>query len=104
MIRHALATGKPTILGTKMKCRYHNKINTDKHYFEIDCDVYSSEIAKKLISLIKKYTKDLAFDVAFILEGGGPEELPERILAGVDFSKVDVSKARVIDGVDPGNT
>jgi len=46
MIRHALSTGKPTILGTKMKCKYYNKINTEKHYFEIDCDVYSSEIAK----------------------------------------------------------
>jgi len=53
--------------------------------------------------LIKKYTKDLAFDCAFILEGGGTEELPERILAGVDFSKVDVSKARVLEGVDPGH-
>jgi len=103
MIRHALSTGKPTILGTKMKCKYFNKINTDKHYFEIDCDVHSSEIAKKLIGLIKKYAKDLSFDCAFILEGADPSELPERIFAGINFSKVDVQKGRVLEGVDPGH-
>jgi len=94
IMRHALSTGKPTILGTKLTCRYHNHINEDKHYFEIDCDVHSSEIAKKLIGLIKGSTKDLSFDCAFLLEGRDPSELPERILAGVNFSKVNTEVAR----------
>eukprot|EP01088_Endostelium_zonatum_P020957 TRINITY_DN7986_c0_g1_i1.p1 TRINITY_DN7986_c0_g1~~TRINITY_DN7986_c0_g1_i1.p1 ORF type:complete len:277 (-),score=56.75 TRINITY_DN7986_c0_g1_i1:99-929(-) len=94
VMRHALATGKPTILGTKLTCRYHNHINDDKHYFEIDCDVHSSEIAKRLIGLIKGSTKDLSFDCAFLLEGRDQSELPERILAGVNFSKVNTEVAR----------
>jgi len=102
MIRTALMTGKPAILGTKMTCKYQNHIN-DKNYYEIDCDVYSSDIAKKVIGIIKKYTKDLAFDVAFILEGRDEEELPERIFAAIDYSKVDVAKGREIEGVEPGD-
>jgi len=94
IMRHALSTGKPTLLGTKLTCRFQNHINSDLHYFEIDCDVHSSEIAKKLIGLIKGSTKDLSFDCAFLLEGRDPSELPERILAGVNFSKVNTEVAR----------
>eukprot|EP01089_Gocevia_fonbrunei_P017485 TRINITY_DN5695_c0_g1_i1.p1 TRINITY_DN5695_c0_g1~~TRINITY_DN5695_c0_g1_i1.p1 ORF type:complete len:309 (-),score=54.30 TRINITY_DN5695_c0_g1_i1:114-977(-) len=103
IIRTALMTGKPAILGTKMTCKYTNKINTEANYFHIDCDVYSSDIAKKVIGMIKKYTKDLAFDVAFILEAKENSELPERIFAGLDYSRVNVAKGRVIDGIEPGD-
>ncbi|KAL6056751.1 START domain-containing protein [Balamuthia mandrillaris] len=90
---------KPTLLGNKLKCRY---FNYDDNVFEIDCDVFSSEISRTMINMIKRYTKELSFDVALVIQGNEEDELPERVFAGINFSKVNIDGARVVDGIESG--
>jgi len=102
LLKKAMGTGKPTLFATKMKCYYFDHINTKNHYLEIDVDTHSSEIARRVLGMVKKCATAMVLEVGLCLEGREEAELPEVLLGGVCFSKFDMDKSRVLKGVDPG--
>lgn len=84
---------KPALLGTKL---HHTYVNGDD-YLEMDCNIYSSKTASWLVELMKGYATAFVIDIGFCIQGNEPEELPERILGAVRFSKIDLKKARPTD-------
>lgn len=76
----------PAILGKKLKQYYHQA----DHYFEIDCDISSSAIAKNITGLVLGYAKTLVIDMAICLEGKEEEELPEVIMGCCQARHVDL--------------
>ena len=79
----------PAILGTKVSQRYYRGNN----FFEVDYDIGSSSVASGIVRLLLGYSKDLVIDLGLVLEGKTCEELPERILACVRLSHLDVQQA-----------
>ena len=79
---------RPAILGTKLKQSYF----AGPGYFEIDVDCASSHAAASVVNMVKGYCKTLVIDLAFILQGNCEDELPERVLCNIRFSRVDMSK------------
>lgn len=79
---------RPAILGTKLKQSYF----AGPGYFEIDVDCASSHAAASVVNMVKGYCKTLVIDLAFILQGNCEDELPERVLSVIRFSRVDMGK------------
>lgn len=75
----------PCILGHKVKLDYY----IDKNYFEIDIDTYSSSLSRNVIELVIRYASNIEVDIGFCLHKDLPETLPERLLGGCKFYKVD---------------
>jgi hypothetical protein len=88
IVRNAVGA-KPTILGKKLKQRYHRGAN----YFELDIDVSSSLIAQRVVGIAYGYAKLLTVDLAMVLQGDAPDELPEVPFAGVRLVGVDFDAA-----------
>jgi len=89
MVQKAVGT-TPAILGTKMTQSYH--YNKALNYFEVDVDVGSSSVAKRILNLVRGYAKSITIDCLFLIEGRRPDELPEQLLGGVRLSGVDYTK------------
>mmetsp|Transcript_2590 Transcript_2590/g.8062 ORF Transcript_2590/g.8062 Transcript_2590/m.8062 type:complete len:382 (+) Transcript_2590:65-1210(+) len=67
----------PTLLGNKLQQSYFGK----RHYFEVDVNIASSRIAQYTVGLALNYSSVVICDLAFVLQGASPAELPE-VLAG----------------------
>lgn len=78
----------PALIGNKLYQYYHRGEN----YFEIDVDVSSSAVAKNLCGLAMGYCKTIVLDMGLCLQGNEENELPEVIMGGVSFVRVDSSK------------
>jgi len=76
---------KPAIIGKKITHRYHK----GDGYFEIDCDIQSSKIAKGILMMVMRYTKSVTIDLCFLFEAQSSDELPERLLGGLRFHGLD---------------
>ncbi|MCO5607539.1 hypothetical protein L7F22_061736 [Adiantum nelumboides] len=77
------------MLGKIMKCTY----TREKHYMEVDVDAASSMLIRTAIRLTFGLTPLVVADLAFVLEGIHPEELPERILGAVRLVHAEPSSA-----------
>ena len=66
-------------------------------YFEIDVDVGSSRSAATAVGLVSGATKSMVIDMAVLLEGKTPEQLPEQLLGTVRFSRLDMKQAPYFD-------
>eukprot|EP00941_MAST-03F_sp_MAST-3F-sp1_P003920 g3920.t1 len=90
---------RPCIIGTKLDLQFFQ----GRNYLEIDCDVASSVVAKLLAKTVVDVGGDtVVVDHGFMLEGHTPEELPERLLASVRYSYVNMHKSMVdLSGEEP---
>ena len=89
----------PTLLGNKIQQFYFAPPDGD--YFEVDCNIASSRIAQYTIGLAIDRASVVIADLAFLLQGGAPAELPEALIGAVriehifmrDATKLDLSKS-----------
>lgn len=80
----------------KLRCQLF-AICRGPRYFEVDLDVSSSSVAANIVGLVQGMTKSLCVDMAIVLEGHSPEELPECLLGTVRCSHLDLSSAKLLD-------
>ena len=66
-------------------------------YFEVDVDVSSSSVAANIVGLVQGMTRSLVVDMAIVLEGHSPEELPEQLLGTVRCAHLDLNSAKLLD-------
>jgi len=76
----------PAILGKKLPQHFGNGSN----YFEIVIDVTQSAMAGSLVKLMIGYAKRLVIDLSFLIEGQSEDELPEELIGGLRFSRIDL--------------
>jgi hypothetical protein len=74
MVRSAVPSAKPALLGQKLQQRYFR----GKNYVETDVDVSSSAIASQIVGVLRGYAKNFVCDVGVVLQGECEDELPER--------------------------
>lgn len=79
---------KPAILGKKIPQTY---IRTSR-YMEIVCNIAAEKVACGIVKLSLGYAKSLVVDMAFVLQGDKPSELPEQVLGAVRAQKLDFKK------------
>lgn len=63
----------------------------------MDVDVGSSRSAAAAVGLVSGATKTMVIDMAVLLEGQTPEQLPENLLGTVRFSHLDMKTAPFFD-------
>ncbi len=83
----------PTLMGHKLKQYYHRA----EHYFEIDVDISSSNVARNITGLVIGYAKTLQIDMAITLQGEAEDELPEVVLGTCSAIHVDVLAAKELE-------
>mmetsp|Transcript_16297 Transcript_16297/g.33541 ORF Transcript_16297/g.33541 Transcript_16297/m.33541 type:complete len:289 (+) Transcript_16297:206-1072(+) len=85
---------RPVIMGKGYLKQEHY---VGSNYVEVDTDINSSIIAKKIAGKILPVAASLQLDVfeAFVIEGKTEEELPERILEEHSFFALDTDEASV---------
>lgn len=79
----------PAVVGRKLRQAYHR----GDGYLELDVDLGSSSVAGAILNMVSGLSKKLVVDVAVLLEADSNETLPERLLAAIRFSKVDLKTA-----------
>ncbi|CAB9514871.1 Protein of unknown function (DUF1336) [Seminavis robusta] len=85
-----LVTGKPAIIGTKLPVSY--KIKDSTLVAELDIG-NSSNTAKRIVSICRRYMNALTCDIGFVIQGNTAQELPERMLGAIRIHGVDPLKA-----------
>lgn len=75
------------VVGKVMKCTY----TRGENYLEVDLDVGSSPLIRSVVQLTFGLSRLIVLDLAFVLEGIYPDELPERVLGAFRFHKLDPS-------------
>lgn len=86
----------PFLIGTKLPTVHFKSEN----HVEICFDVAVNTVAAQITKLALGYAKTLALDLAIVIQGETPEELPERILSVVHLANIDVTKARSVKGLN----
>ena len=100
--------GKPVIVGNKLPVSYTyyqhqhqqyqpaaaNNIESgggggNQTYLEVDLDIVSSATARRILSIVKNYTRGLVLDLGFVIEGQQEDELPEQMLGAIRFHGID---------------
>lgn len=85
LVRNAVPN-KPALIGNKLTNRYFR----GDGYCELDIDIASSSVANKLTQMSIGFSKSLVVDLAFVLEGRSPEELPEEVVGIASVVYADV--------------
>jgi len=88
----------PAIIGRKLTTTYTCQPGS---FLEVNIDVFSSTAARTMLGVLVSVAKRLVIDVAVLIEGKTPEELPERILGGFKVRYVDLTKCRRIAVTEP---
>eukprot|EP00879_Flechtneria_rotunda_P028994 GHRR01031245.1.p1 GENE.GHRR01031245.1~~GHRR01031245.1.p1 ORF type:complete len:234 (+),score=54.30 GHRR01031245.1:116-817(+) len=83
----------PCIVGRKLATTYYV---TDR-YVEIDLDVTTCKTAGYIVQSIRGLTTSLVVDLAYLLEGQNPAELPEVLIGAVRFSNIDMTATIPLD-------
>ncbi|KAF4752326.1 hypothetical protein FOZ63_026129, partial [Perkinsus olseni] len=83
----------PAIIGTKIDTEYYNGYR----YMEASIDVYSSSVARHIVSLVTDAAKRLVIDIGFVIEGQSDDELPERMLGGFRVRYPDLQSLRHLE-------
>jgi hypothetical protein len=68
-------------------------LKNKKRYVEVDIDVASCRTAAYIVSMVRGATAALCVDLAYLLEGAAPEELPESLLGAVRLDGLDLAAA-----------
>ena len=66
-------------------------------YFEVDAYIVGSAAARRILSVVKSATSELVLDLALVVEGATPEDLPEQVLGAVRLHRVDPALALALD-------
>ncbi|KAF4672306.1 hypothetical protein FOL47_000691 [Perkinsus chesapeaki] len=84
----------PAIIGTKIDTQYFDGYR----YMEVSIDVYSSQLARHIVSLVTDAAKKLVIDIGFVIEGESDDELPERMIGGFRVRYPDLDSLRRLEG------
>ncbi|XP_057832754.2 protein ENHANCED DISEASE RESISTANCE 2 [Cryptomeria japonica] len=79
----------PCILGKAVDCNYYRGLK----YLEVDVDIGSSTVANGVLGIVLGVVTTLVVDMAFLVQGNNPEELPERLIGAVRISHLKLSSA-----------
>ncbi|XP_057746642.1 protein ENHANCED DISEASE RESISTANCE 2-like [Arachis stenosperma] len=88
MVKRAVGT-KACLLGKAVTCKYHRQDN----FLEIDLDIGSSSVARRVIGLVMGYVTSLVVDLAILIEAKEEDELPEYILGAVRLNRLSIDSA-----------
>ncbi|XP_019194121.1 PREDICTED: protein ENHANCED DISEASE RESISTANCE 2-like isoform X2 [Ipomoea nil] len=80
---------KACLIGQALEVNYFK----GKNYLELDVDVGSSTVARGVVNLVLGYLNNLVIEMAFLIQGNTPEELPEFLLGTCRLNHLDVSKS-----------
>uniref|UniRef100_M1BKX4 Lipid binding protein n=1 Tax=Solanum tuberosum TaxID=4113 RepID=M1BKX4_SOLTU len=86
----------PCLLGKAVDCNY---IRGPK-YLEIDVDVGSSTVANGVMGLVIGVITSLVVDMAFVVQGNTPDELPEPLIGAARVCHIELSSA-VVPKLEP---
>eukprot|EP00924_Labyrinthula_sp_SR-Ha-C_P004058 snap_masked-scaffold_3-processed-gene-12.39-mRNA-1 protein AED:0.95 eAED:1.00 QI:0/-1/0/1/-1/1/1/0/272 len=78
---------RPVILGNGYIAQEHFRGN---NYYEVDVDIYSSFVARKVSGIILGNVNGFEISECFLIEGQEEEELPERVLFGNTLKNLDL--------------
>ncbi|KAL3732047.1 hypothetical protein ACJRO7_028830 [Eucalyptus globulus] len=67
-----------------------------KNYLELGVDVGSSTVARGVVSLVLGYLNNLVIEMAFLIQGNTPDELPEVLLGTCRLNHLDISKSVLV--------
>lgn len=94
VVRKAVG-GKPGILANFMKTEYY----TGPGYLEVDIDISSSGLAKRVMGVVRKVARQIVIDLGFTIQGNSSHMLPEVMLGSVRLHKVQTGKLPQFDAV-----
>ncbi|XVE68882.1 hypothetical protein DITRI_Ditri09bG0105000 [Diplodiscus trichospermus] len=80
---------RPWLLGQALEAHYFR----GKNYLEAEINVGSSTLVRALANLLFRYLKNLVIEMAFVIQGNAPEQLPETLLGTCRINHLDLSKA-----------
>ena len=83
-VRTVTPSNVPALIGNKLTTTYIRGEN----YFELDVDITSSIAANTIWSVVSGVTTSLVIDLAFVIQGNTPEELPEQVFGTVRLSRI----------------
>ncbi|GLD98613.1 hypothetical protein PINS_up007330 [Pythium insidiosum] len=83
---------KPVILGNALQLHFYQSAR----YLEVCVDICSDRVAKHVTSLCRSHCSSFKVDMGFVVEGQSEGELPERVLACVQYDHIDVTFATPI--------
>ena len=92
IIKQSVGT-TPVILGQKLSTKYFR----GRNYFEVDVDIGANSVAASITNLVCGATKTLALDMGVLVEGQGPDHLPEQLIGTVRLDKLDLKTAAYLD-------
>ncbi|PKA65521.1 hypothetical protein AXF42_Ash005855 [Apostasia shenzhenica] len=88
MVKRAVGT-KACLLGKAVTCKYLHQDN----FLEIDVDIGSSSVARRIIGLVLGYVTGIVVDLSILIEAKEDDELPEYILGTVRLNRVQPDSA-----------
>ncbi|CAN6462197.1 unnamed protein product [Victoria cruziana] len=80
---------KACLLGQALEINYFH----GKNYLELGVDIGSSTVARGVVGLVLGYLNNLVIEMAFLIQGNTPEELPEFLLGTCRFNHLDIAKS-----------
>ena len=83
----------PTLLGNKLQQAYYGTSD----YFEVDVNISSSRIAQYTVGLALNYAAVVVCDLAFVLQGASPAELPEQLVGCMRIEHIVMKDAQPLD-------
>ncbi|KAA8550388.1 hypothetical protein F0562_002072 [Nyssa sinensis] len=83
---------KACLVGQALEINYFH----GKNYLELGIDIGSSTVARGVVSLVLGYLNNLVIEMAFLIQGNTPEELPEYLLGTCRFNHLDASKSIMV--------
>ena len=88
----------PVLLGQKLKTKYfRGKSESGCCYFECDVDITSNTVANSVTRLVVNSITSLVVDLAPLVEGQAPDELPERLIGSVRYDHLNLRTAAIWD-------
>ena len=93
MVKQAVGNGNRCAKLAEKKLGIPVTFYRGAEYVEVDIDIMSSAIARGILSVVRSAAGHVTLDLAFILEGVEPGELPERILGAVRIHRCDPFRA-----------
>ncbi|WCJ41325.1 hypothetical protein M5689_022204 [Euphorbia peplus] len=93
IVRKAVGEQAVCLIGRSLGCKFC----VAENYFEADVDIGSSVVANAVVHLALGYITMLTVDIAFLIEGQTPSELPEQILGAVRFSGLNPASAKLYE-------
>lgn len=97
VVRQSVGT-TPVLLGQKLTTKYFRGTTSNGcSYFEVDVDITSNTVANSVTRLVVNSITSLVVDLAPLVEGQAPEELPERLIGTVRYDHLDLRTAATWD-------